>query len=563
MSKSTIKKILVIDDSVEHQQLLGKTLKKLYTDADLELYDLAGKGKPSTSFAWHLYDLLILDYDLGENENGLEWLRQFKTTGGFPPTIMLTASDNEELVVTAIKYGAHGFLRKTHLNKEKLAGTIESACKLHKEETEIYGKQKLRVHNFNKDNFFSAINKVDMSYAFFLVEISNYNEVNENLGLFGTNEFINFISNAIIEFISDKKINAQLARISDAVTAILVQDISDINRTKELSSELCKYFSNINFEHENNQVDFFVNIGVYHNKESSTDINEVLARAVAACREAKNKGETNFILKSDIEKDETSDLVLQNVVLEAIKNDRIQTLFQPLVNVSDTSNIDTNLLYQTRANIIDKDNNILEAKEFLPVLKKSCSLKKLDRWVIRYCISLLSKFLKQKKDNYYLFIKLSTESIIDSGLSDWLEKIIKFLKQPGLGKALIFEVDADDYLAYQQQTKIQFNKLRIKLHASTAISEIKNINQLEKCLKLEKFNYVLFSPEHVNGNKMESSDIEEITRFSKEHNAVSVATKIDTGEYLAITASAGTDYILGNFVHPPMEEIVSEDTVEG
>ena len=118
------------------------------------------------------------------------------------------------------------------------------------------------------------------------------------------------------------------------------------------------------------------------------------------------------------------------------------------------------------------------------------------------------------------------------------------------------------YFTKNSVFKIQINKLRVKHNSSIAISDVKNIDQLNECMQQEKFNYVIFSPEHASDSKMEFSDIEKITNCCKQHNSISVATKIDTGEYLAMAASAGVDYILGNFVYPPMENIVSTETVE-
>lgn len=50
--------------------------------------------------------------------------------------------------------------------------------------------------------------------------------------------------------------------------------------------------------------------------------------------------------------------------------------------------------------------------------------------------------------------------------------------------------------------------------------------------------------------------------MAKEHNALTVAGKIESGDYLGMSASAGVDYVLGYFVQPPMENIVAAEIVE-
>src|SRR3989344_3033379 len=79
MSVLSIQNILIIDDSADYRKLLTTFFRKVCPSAHVEEYDPA-KGRPPESFSWGDFDLLILDYDLGNGENGLEWLRQYKTS---------------------------------------------------------------------------------------------------------------------------------------------------------------------------------------------------------------------------------------------------------------------------------------------------------------------------------------------------------------------------------------------------------------------------------------------------------------------------------------------------
>jgi FOG: EAL domain len=98
--------------------------------------------------------------------------------------------------------------------------------------------------------------------------------------------------------------------------------------------------------------------------------------------------------------------------------------------------------YQTRANLLDPDNNIIEAKDFIPILEKTNLLKAFDRWIIRFCISELAKLNIKKEGGVGLFIILSEQSINDKGLTDWISKLIEYVKMPKLGTSLVFEIDA-------------------------------------------------------------------------------------------------------------------------
>ena len=161
-----------------------------------------------------------------------------------------------------------------------------------------------------------------------------------------------------------------------------------------------------------------------------------------------------------------------------------------------------------------------------------------------------------------MLVPISAQSIHDKELTDRINKIIESLKIPELGKTLIFEITAKDFINMSALAKLQFNKLRIKLKSFIALSNVNDIDTLNKCVSHGKFDFVLFSPEHTEGEKMQIDQIQAIVNTSKQHKSMTVASRIDSGEYLALAATAGVDYVLGHFVQPPMEKIVSTEEVE-
>jgi len=99
----------------------------------------------------------------------------------------------------------------------------------------------------------------------------------------------------------------------------------------------------------------------------------------------------------------------------------------------------------------------------------------------------------------------------------------------------------------------------IALADAEVLVDKEDISVLESCLSQEKFDFVMFSPEHGKSGKMEQDQLGELILKAKEHKAMAVATKIGSGESLALCASAGTDYVMGYFVQPPMENIVGSE----
>ena len=120
-------KILIIDDSNDFRALLRLYLNKELSDVEIIEYDFDNLGKPADNFDWSQYDILFLDYKLGPSEDGLQWLKEFKSKPGFPPTIVLTAEGDEYIAVKSIKLGAADYINKVDIKPKRIAEMVEEA----------------------------------------------------------------------------------------------------------------------------------------------------------------------------------------------------------------------------------------------------------------------------------------------------------------------------------------------------------------------------------------------------------------------------------------------------
>ena len=122
-------KILIIDDSSDFRALLRLYLNKELKNIEIIEYDFDNLGKPPENYDWSMYDLLFLDYKLGPSEDGLKWLKEFKSKPGFPPTIVLTAEGNEYIAVRSIKLGAADYINKVDIKPKIIAEMVNEATR--------------------------------------------------------------------------------------------------------------------------------------------------------------------------------------------------------------------------------------------------------------------------------------------------------------------------------------------------------------------------------------------------------------------------------------------------
>ncbi len=120
-------KLIIVDDSKEYMTLIRRMLASVLPDIEVTEYDPEQQGRPTDEFDWGIYDILLIDYQLGMHENGLEWIEQFRDAPGFPPVILMTSTGDEYVAASAIKLGACDFIKKVDIGAERLAEMVRAA----------------------------------------------------------------------------------------------------------------------------------------------------------------------------------------------------------------------------------------------------------------------------------------------------------------------------------------------------------------------------------------------------------------------------------------------------
>ena len=127
-------KLIIIDDSKEYMTLVRRMLAKVMPDIEVTEYDPEQQGRPSPDFDWSIYDALLIDYQLGENEDGIGWIESYKNSPGFPPSILMTSTGDEYIAVKAIKAGALDYINKSDINQDRIARLVQGAFAARREQ---------------------------------------------------------------------------------------------------------------------------------------------------------------------------------------------------------------------------------------------------------------------------------------------------------------------------------------------------------------------------------------------------------------------------------------------
>lgn len=119
-------KILIVDDDISFRKLLWEHLRTEWPNAEINEHDPVIMGALPDDFDGAGHHVVLLDYQMGP-ENGLDYLRRFRKTAGFPPVIMLTGEGSQRLAVEAIKLGAIDYIVKQDMTHDGLVTSMREA----------------------------------------------------------------------------------------------------------------------------------------------------------------------------------------------------------------------------------------------------------------------------------------------------------------------------------------------------------------------------------------------------------------------------------------------------
>lgn len=118
-------RLLLVDD----EEISVALTRRMLREGDFELDVAASSAEALERLKGPAYDVLLLDYRLGE-EDGLDLLRRFRAQGIPTPVIFLTAYGDEEVAASVIKAGAADYLDKTKLSYASLRRAVRYAAEI-------------------------------------------------------------------------------------------------------------------------------------------------------------------------------------------------------------------------------------------------------------------------------------------------------------------------------------------------------------------------------------------------------------------------------------------------
>ncbi|QMU61352.1 MAG: EAL domain-containing protein [Gammaproteobacteria bacterium] len=386
-----------------------------------------------------------------------------------------------------------------------------------------------------------------ISQAFIQIDIANFNDIKDKFGIAAIDKVSSNVASTLRDCCTE---NETLSKLTEESFGVLTSNI-DTKFLMAFGANVIKNLGELITTSGSDYISIKPAVGAVKIDQFTSDVPDILNKAKNCCDEAWENDANKIVIykpndaqMGEQEKDERWTLKLR----EAVKENRLALLYQPIISLHG----EPGERYQIYTALHNKDNELVPASEFVMRIERTGFGKMLDRWIILNALKKLSE-LRTKGADMRLFIKLSSNSILDKDLPGWLEA--QFKTNNISPSFVCFEIKEQVLISNFKESKILVSALQ-GMKSEIAIDAFGAGDNPSKILKAIPANYVKICHSlmsDVSDNQENQSAIREIAEALKPMGTKVIAQFIEDADTLSILWSLGINYTQGNFLQPPSE----------
>lgn len=221
----------------------------------------------------------------------------------------------------------------------------------------------------------------------------------------------------------------------------------------------------------------------------------------------------------------------------------LRLVYQPIVSLMGDSQEN----YSVLVRLLDANQHLYEAKEFLGAAAAGGLVAKLDRWVIQRAVAeLASQRANDHRINF--FINIAEGSLQDEGLIIWICDLLREFDARGSWLTFQFpEEEARRNLAALTTLVEGLKKIKCRI-ALTRCRKLEGPQMLMQSLPVD---FLLFAQDFARGladDKTKQQQLSAFADLAQEFNVKSIVTGVEDAPALTVLWTAKIDYVQGNFL---------------
>lgn len=367
-----------------------------------------------------------------------------------------------------------------------------------------------------------------------IIDIDKFQEINDLYGDIAGDEILKETANILKESLPIAQ--AELFKLHADEYAIYYPSDLSYCEIEKLALHISHIIENTTFEINGTQIYISVTMGVAYGNTFLLNYSDI------ALKLAKKRKKRFLIYDTSmhIEYEYEQNLHWTKRIKDAISNDMIEPLYQPIVNTQ-TKQI---VKYEALMRMVDKNGDYIAPIHFLELAKKNKLYPELTK------IMIIKTFEKAKTLNVQVSINLSVEDILNENIHTI---ILEKLKEYKLADKIVFEILESEGIENFDQVKEFIQEVK-KTGAKISIDDFgTGYSNFEYLMKLN-VDYIKIDAsmiKDIDKNKNSQIVTETIINFAKKMDIKTIAEFVHSKDVYEVVKDMGVTYSQGYYFGEP------------
>ncbi len=283
---------------------------------------------------------------------------------------------------------------------------------------------------------------------------------------------------------------------------------------------------------------------------TSEELLERARKASQDCLDSKAKEISIYTPDEDEMSQRQIDALWNGRIREALKDNRFDLLFQPIVSLQG----DPSERYDLFMEMLDENGKRVPTGEFMGSAERTGFTKALDRWVIMNGLNRLSELHHSGRETTFFF-RLSAASVNDQALLQWVsDQLMKTKVSPA---HVIFTIKENVIVNHLNHAKYLSDGLK-KINCRIALDDFGAGSEPFQLLKTVdadclKIDHGLMKD--ITENTEHQQTLRMISETAKEMGKLTIAQHVEDANALSVLWGMSVNYIQGNFLQEPSKNL--------
>ena len=490
-------------------------------------------------------DLLLMDLNM-PGANGIELTSLIREQEAFAhtPIVFLSGESDEDRQFDAIDAGGDDFLSKP-IRPRHLISAVQNRVRRHRAmatRQQKRGGKDLQTGLYDRQDLLALINQhlqqsSDRKGGVFLLEIEGLSSLRERFGI----AVFEQLQQDVVRLLEQSVIDSPIGRFGDGSYLIYTSQ-PDVANLVALAQECRTNLVQHEFQVQAQPLKLRASVGVCAFKHPFNDSGAMLNAVETVTRQARNNENGVCQYEPPKAEDAVREAALLKQVREAIDQQSLELLYQPVVAVAGSDDSQ----YQTLLRLRDSNGHLLSAAEVIPMAERNDLILDIDRWVLIQALTLIHDRRAEQRP-MRLFVTQSPLTLADSTQAQWLKSELADTEVPGA--CLVIELRMED-ASIHAATVRQFCDNLVSLGVQFCLSQFELNAETERLLEQLPLGFVKLARKYSAGIQTQSTRDELKTLIDRAHRRglEVIGTGVEDPQAAATLWMSGIDFIQGNLV---------------